>query len=188
VENGAISHHNSSEGTNGNPKDGNMKRIFMTLVSLLVATSTAAASSALVTTDLNLRASPDTRYRPITVLPAGAIVDLRGCVRSYAWCRVSWRGYDGWAYSRYLANREGSGYAGGYDNYAVSVGIPIIAGIVIGSAFANRYNYYGGYRPYRGYGHYRGYRPYRGYGSYYRPRYSGRQYNAPNSHEPGDLW
>jgi uncharacterized protein YraI len=134
-----------------------MKRFFMTVISLLVATSTAMASTAYVTTDLNLRASPDTRFRPIIVLPAGALVDVRGCVRSYRWCRVSWRGYDGWAYSRYLAtrsryrdpyyNRYPSRYRSNFDDYAVSIGIPIIAGIIIGSAISNS-------RPHRHYRYY----------------------------------
>jgi len=154
-----------------------MKRFFMSLISLLVATSTAMASSALVTTDLNLRVSPDTRYRPITVLPAGAIVDVRGCVRSYSWCRVSWRGYDGWAYSRYLANQDGR-YRRDFDNYAVSIGIPIIAGIIIGSALSDRHHYDRHYRTYDRRDHRWDRRD-----RYYRPRYPRQRYNVPNSRD-----
>lgn len=170
-----------------------MKRLFTAFISLLIATSTAAAETALVTTDLNLRRSPDTRFLPVTVLPAGALVSVSGCVGSYRWCRVNWHGYNGWAYSRYLARREYGGYYNGYNDYAATIGIPIIAGLIIGSALSYHGPYYG-HRYYGGY-----YRP--GYhGRYYRPGYYGRNYNyyrpryrpggyqAPNSHEPGDLW
>lgn len=161
-----------------------MKRLFMTFISLLVATSTAAASSALVTTDLNLRASPDTRYRPITVLPAGAIVDVRGCVRSYSWCRVSWRGYDGWAYSRYLATREGR-YRNDFDDYAVSIGIPIIAGIIIGSALSDHRHYDRHYRSDRRYRpDYRYNRRSNSWSDpYYLRRHQNPRYNVPNSRD-----
>ena len=114
-----------------------MRRLFFTLVSLLVATGTAAAATALVTRDLNLRPSPSTRYAPVTVLPAGAIVTVSGCVRSYRWCRVYWRGHDGWASASYLAIRE-AGYRGYYDDYASSIGVPVIAGVVIGSIIHQR--------------------------------------------------
>ncbi|MGN6552090.1 MAG: SH3 domain-containing protein [Pararhizobium sp.] len=99
-------------------------------VSMLTATA-AFAAPALVTNDLNLRTGPGTGYARITAMPSGAIVDVRGCVRGYSWCRVNWHGYDGWASANYLAQRTG-GRA--YSNYGAEIGIPLIAGAVIGGA------------------------------------------------------
>lgn len=98
---------------------------------LLTATS-AMAASAFVTTDLNVRAGPSTGYPAVGVLPNGALVEVLGCTSGYSWCRVNYGGLDGWASSAYLAHQSG-GYAGRtYAGTAATIGIPLIAGIVIG--------------------------------------------------------
>jgi len=99
---------------------------------LFGATAAALATPALVTTDLNLRTGPGTGYARITAMPDGAIVDVSGCVRGYDWCRVNWAGYDGWASSHYLAFRTGEYVGRPYSTYAATIGIPLIAGAVIG--------------------------------------------------------
>ena len=104
---------------------------------MTMATS-AFAASALVTTDLNLRTGPGTRYARIAAMPGGSIVDVRGCIRGYSWCRVDWNGYDGWAASSYLARRSGGG---SFDNYAASIGVPLIAGAVIGGVIGSGFDY-----------------------------------------------
>lgn len=99
---------------------------------LLTATG-AMAASALVTTDLNVRAGPSTGYPAVGVLPNGAVVEVLGCTGGYSWCRVNYGGYDGWVSSSYLAHQTGS-YAGrSYAGTAATIGIPLIAGVVIGS-------------------------------------------------------
>jgi uncharacterized protein YraI len=104
----------------------------------------AVAAPALVTTNLNVRTGPGTNYGSIGSLPNGAIVDVVGCTSGYSWCRVNYRGLDGWASSRYLAQQEG-GYAGrSYSSSAASIGIPLVAGVVIGSALSNDRSYYRG--------------------------------------------
>lgn len=108
---------------------------------MLVATS-AFAKPALVTTDLNLRRGPGTGYRVITAMPNGAIVDVHGCVRGYNWCRVDWRGYDGWASARYLAFRSGRYSGRVYSDYGSSIGIPLIAGAIIGGALLSDHHPY----------------------------------------------
>jgi uncharacterized protein YraI len=106
----------------------------------MVTAGAAMAAPALVTTDLNLRAGPSTGYQSVGVLPNGAIVDVRGCTTGYTWCRVNYQGYDGWASSRYLAQQSG-GYAGrSYSTSAAAIGIPLIAGVVIGAALNDRDN------------------------------------------------
>jgi uncharacterized protein YraI len=72
---------------------------------LLVSVSTAAA--AIVTNPLNLRRGPGTGFGVITTMPPGARVDVIECGGD--WCRVAWRGIDGFASAGYLAG--GSAYA-----------------------------------------------------------------------------
>ena len=116
-----------------------MKRIIqgMAFATAMTLATSAFAASAMVTTDLNLRTGPGTNYGRIAAMPGGAIVDVRGCTRGYSWCRVYWNGYEGWAASSYLARQTGGG---SFDNYAASVGVPIIAGAIIGGVIANGFN------------------------------------------------
>lgn len=107
------------------------------VVGLFGATAAAFATPALVTTDLNLRTGPGTGYGRITAMPDGAIVDVTGCVRGYNWCRVNWAGYDGWASSNYLAFRSGRYVGRPYSGYAATIGIPLVAGAVIGGVIFN---------------------------------------------------
>jgi uncharacterized protein YraI len=72
---------------------------------LLISASTAAA--AVVTSPLNLRSGPSTRYSVIATMPPGARVDVLSCGGS--WCRVAWHGARGYASASYLAN--GGAYA-----------------------------------------------------------------------------
>ena len=74
----------------------------------VVLLSAGAASAAVVTRDLNLRSGPGTRYAVIDTMPAGAHVAVLGC--GGAWCRVGWRGAQGFASARYLAG-DGAAYA-----------------------------------------------------------------------------
>jgi uncharacterized protein YraI len=103
----------------------------------MLGAGSALAQSALVTTDLNLRAGPGTGYQSVGVLPSGAVVNVAGCASGYSWCRVNYQGYDGWASSRYLAQQEGRYAGGNFSSSAASIGIPLIAGVVIGSALSN---------------------------------------------------
>ena len=160
-----------------------MKRVIKSaLIAFALLSATAAqAANAIVTTNLNLRTGPGTNYRTLGSIPNGARVDVRGCTSGYGWCQVSYAGRSGWASSRYLAVREGS--SGGYSNNnfgntAAAIGIPLIAGVVIGSALNNdRYDRYDRWdRPY--------YRPHR---PHYRPGWNGHRPNRPgweNGHRP----
>jgi uncharacterized protein YraI len=69
--------------------------------------SAGTASAAVVTHGLNLRSGPGTGYSVIDVMPAGARVRVLGC--GAYWCRVAWRGEEGYASSSYLAG--GGAYA-----------------------------------------------------------------------------
>ncbi|WP_349369269.1 SH3 domain-containing protein [Salinarimonas sp.] len=75
-------------------------RILAASCGLLLAAA-AWAVPVETTTGLNLRAGPGVGYRVIATMPAGEVVDLRGC--DGAWCVVAYRGALGWASGRYLA-------------------------------------------------------------------------------------
>lgn len=147
-----------------------MKRVMKSaiLAIALLSATAAQAANAIVTTTLNLRTGPGTNYGTITSIPNGARVDVRGCTNGYGWCQVNYAGRSGWASSRYLAIREGSAdnYSNNnFGNSAAAIGIPLIAGVIIGSALNNNNNDRWD-RP-----HYRPNRP------HYRPGWNG---NGPN--------
>lgn len=178
-------------------------------LALLFATN-AEAANGLATATINLRTGPGAQYPSVGRIPNGVVIGLAGCTRGYGWCRVNYRGLDGWASSRYIAVQTGGGYASN-DNFgstAAAVGIPLIAGLVIGSAINN--NNYGwnngpywgsrpGWGPYRaGWGH-GPYRPgpgWRGPGQWGEPRphwgdrpgWRDHPGFHPNFYGPGNRW
>lgn len=74
--------------------------VFSAVCALPVAASAAPAQ---VTANVNLRAGPSTQYYPILVLPAGARVEVFGCLSGYSWCDVGWGNNRGWISSRYIS-------------------------------------------------------------------------------------
>ncbi len=156
-----------------------MKTVFKSaLIAVALFSATAAqAANAIVTTNLNIRTGPGTNYAVIGSIPNGARVDVRGCTSGYGWCQVDYAGRYGWASSRYLAVREGSSGNYSSNNFgttAATIGIPLIAGVIIGSALSNNNNDRWD-RP-----HYRPNHP------NYRPGWNGHRPNRPgwNGHRP----
>lgn len=72
----------------------------LSAAAILTATTAMASTSATATTDLNLRNLPDPRGEILDVIPAEAMVSLEQCATS--WCKVTYEGTEGWAYSPYL--------------------------------------------------------------------------------------
>jgi len=73
--------------------------VALATASLFLA-STALASAAYVTADLNLRSGPGTGYRAVGVIPAGEEIDVLNC--SGAWCEVEWDGRGGFVSASYI--------------------------------------------------------------------------------------
>lgn len=65
----------------------------------------AAAQTAIVTTDLNLRAGPSVEFPVVIMLPEDSRVRVHGCITDYDWCDVSWDGARGWVNGSYLQHR-----------------------------------------------------------------------------------
>jgi uncharacterized protein YraI len=81
----------------------------ITAVALLAAVSLPTIAlaqgftgTAVVITDLNLRAGPGPVYPVLTTIPANATVNIYGCDVDLAWCDIDWNGNRGWSYSAYL--------------------------------------------------------------------------------------
>lgn len=62
----------------------------------------AAGKGAISVVNLNLRAGPGTEHPPITVIPAGAAVEIQECIADVGWCQVAFGGVTGFAAARYL--------------------------------------------------------------------------------------
>ncbi|HYD18821.1 MAG TPA: SH3 domain-containing protein [Patescibacteria group bacterium] len=62
----------------------------------------AAYYDGVASTSLNVRAGPSANYPMIGRIRAGSPLNVRGCVRGYAWCDVSTGGFRGWVPAKYI--------------------------------------------------------------------------------------
>jgi uncharacterized protein YraI len=72
-------------------------------VTIMASVAVADAASARLTGNVNLRAGPGTQYYKVTSLPAGAPVEVFGCLPQYTWCDIGYGGLRGWVSARYLS-------------------------------------------------------------------------------------
>ncbi|MEO0855110.1 MAG: SH3 domain-containing protein, partial [Cyanobacteria bacterium J06648_11] len=72
------------------------------LATLLGCTSASAATPAVATTNVNLRAGPSTDFPIVRVVPSGARLVTIGCLADYSWCDVRFAGARGWMAARYI--------------------------------------------------------------------------------------
>lgn len=80
-----------------------MKRLLLALTMLLgLSAAASAATVAVATSSVNLRAGPSTSYPAITVVPAGAQIVTHGCLTGYTWCDVSLGSLRGWVAAPYI--------------------------------------------------------------------------------------
>ncbi|MCB4767819.1 SH3 domain-containing protein [Ancylobacter sp. Lp-2] len=103
-----------------------MKRLLAALGGLIALTGVASAQTGgFVTTNVNLRAGPGTDYPAVVVLGAGTPLSIFGCLDTYSWCDVDWRGYRGWVAAAYL-EYDYRGRRVEFPSYAPMIGVPII--------------------------------------------------------------
>lgn len=103
-----------------------MKRLLAAVGGLIALAGAASAQTpGYVTTNVNLRAGPDTSYPAVAVLGAGSPLDIFGCLDAYTWCDVDWQGYRGWVAAQYL-QYDYRGRRVGLPDYAPMIGVPII--------------------------------------------------------------
>jgi uncharacterized protein YraI len=61
-----------------------------------------AASLAVATTDLNIRSGPGPEYPVIGAISANGQASIEACIEESRWCKISYRGKLGWAYTQYM--------------------------------------------------------------------------------------
>jgi uncharacterized protein YraI len=85
----------------------------------------ASAQTALVTTELNMRAGPSPEFPVVATLPENAHVRVHGCLDGYNWCDVSWQDERGWAYGAYLSYPYDNRYVV-VSEYGPEIDLPIV--------------------------------------------------------------
>ena len=78
-----------------------------TTIAALLAAGTASAMETTTTTDLNMRMGPGPNYVVAGVIPAGAAVEVEGCLDAANWCQVTYDGQTGWSHGDYLTTKIG---------------------------------------------------------------------------------
>ncbi|MGE0233091.1 MAG: DUF1236 domain-containing protein [Flavobacteriaceae bacterium] len=73
----------------------------------MTAPLVAHAATAVVYTDLNVRAGPGPQYQVVGMVNTNTPVVVNGCTEGGNWCQISYGGQQGWAYSRYIALEQG---------------------------------------------------------------------------------
>lgn len=80
-----------------------VKRLVLALALLCAVPALAtAATVAVATSNVNLRAGPSTAYPAVIVVPAGASITTYGCLADYSWCDISLGSARGWVAARYI--------------------------------------------------------------------------------------
>lgn len=132
-----------------------MKRITCSILAAIVLMPAAVmAQTAYTRQAVNLRTGPDAQYPPVLTLPAGASLQIYGCINDYSWCDVS-RGPDrGWVSANYIDYVYNDQRVVVY-NYGPQLGLPILA-FALGAYWDNHYrnNYWYAQR-----GHWNNYHP-----------------------------
>ncbi|QIB35206.1 SH3 domain-containing protein [Ancylobacter pratisalsi] len=86
-----------------------------------------AATTAVATANVNLRAGPSTAYPAVTLVPAGTPITTFGCVTGYTWCDVAFAGYRGWVAADYIQLVYGGAPVVLTATVATAVGIGVVA-------------------------------------------------------------
>ena len=157
-----------------------MKRLLL-LAAVFLAVSTAPASAqsfyGYATVNANLRAGPDAGYPRVATVPAGARLQIFGCLDGWYWCDVAWGPERGWISAGLIASDFGGGRVIVYDN-GPRLGLPFVTfslGLYWDDYYRSRY----WYRQRSRWDHYRP-PPYHGRPPGYRPPH----HTPPPSHRP----
>ena len=158
-----------------------MKRLLL-LAAVFLAVWTAPASAqsfyGYATVNANLRAGPDAGYPRVATVPAGARLQIFGCLDGWYWCDVAWGPERGWISAGLIASDFGGGRVIVYDN-GPRLGLPFVT-FSLGLYWDNYYRSRYWYRQRSRWDHYRP-PPYHGRPPGYRPPHHN---PPPPSHRP----
>ena len=76
-----------------------MRRVSLVIgfvAATLLGAGMAHAADGKLASAVQLRAGPDAKYPSVTRLAKGLSVEVHGCLKTWDWCDVSWRGDRGW--------------------------------------------------------------------------------------------
>ena len=76
-----------------------MRRVSLVIgfvAATLLSAGMAHAADGKLASAVQLRAGPDDKYPSVTRLAKGLSIDIHGCLKTWDWCDVSWRGDRGW--------------------------------------------------------------------------------------------
>jgi uncharacterized protein YraI len=81
-----------------------LKHLSLAAGILIASAGAAVAAPAAVTSDLNVRSGPGTKYAVVGSVPAGATVNVLSC--NGGWCRVAFGSRQGFVNNSYLAEAD----------------------------------------------------------------------------------
>jgi uncharacterized protein YraI len=157
-----------------------MKRLLLLAAVCFAAWMSPAWSQSFygyATVNANLRAGPDAGYPRVATVPAGARLQIFGCVDGWYWCDVQWGPERGWISSALIAAEFGGGRVIVYE-HGPQLGLPFVTfafDLYWDNYYRNRY----WYRERTRWNHYRP-PPYSGRPPGYRPPH----HNPPPVHRP----
>ena len=115
-----------------------MKRTGILIAAAMLLLPTAAlAAPGMVTTNVSLRAGPGDGFPVVDRIPGGSHVNIHGCLKSDAWCDVSWSDDRGWVSSDELQWLYRNNYVYLSDYYD-DIDVPVVP-FVIGSYWSTYY-------------------------------------------------
>lgn len=101
------------------------------------AANPAFAAYGYLTSNVDLRAGPDSSYPSVVSLSAGTAVAIEGCVDGWSWCDVAAGDDRGWVDGSFL-QEEYQGQRVLVREYGVQIGIPVVT-FVFGTYWDNHY-------------------------------------------------
>ena len=96
-----------------------------------------AAAPGFATGAVNLRAGPGVTYPQVVVVPAGAPVEIIGCLPGFTWCDVGFGEVRGWVSARYLQSLDEDRRVP-FPEYAPRAGVPVV-GFAFGDYWGSHY-------------------------------------------------
>ena len=100
-------------------------RVLAAAAFFIALPAAAMAAPGYATNDVSLRAGPGVGYPAVDRIPAGAHIDIHGCLNDDSWCDVSWDGNRGWVAAAYLDYFYNNRYVY-LPDYIAEIDVPVV--------------------------------------------------------------